>query len=192
MARSLVLASRSPRRAELLTEAGVEFEAREFPDVDETPGVGLEDPLEIVRDLAERKARAALVHAPHELLLTADTLVFLDDRILGKPADEDEARRMLEALSGRSHHVATGVALIGPGGRGRTRLLSDAVATHVRFRKLTAEEIAAYLASGEPFGKAGAYAIQGQAARFVAGLEGARDTVIGLPIEVVRRLLADW
>ena len=190
--RPLVLASRSPRRAELLRVAAIDFEVRAFPEVDETPGVGLDDPRAIVRDLAERKARSAQVHAPHELLLTADTLVFLDDAILGKPDDPAEAHAMLRALSGRSHTVATGVALTGPGGRGRVRLVSDAAATHVRFRALSDEEIRAYVATGEPLDKAGAYAIQGGAAGFVAGLDGAEDTVIGLPVEVVRRLLADW
>lgn len=190
--RPIVLASRSPRRAELLDAAGIAFEARAFPDIDETPGVGLDDPREIVRDLAERKARSAALHAPHELLLTADTLVFLDEDILGKPDDGAEAHAMLTALSGRSHVVATGVAITGPGGRGRTRLVSDAAATRVRFRELTREEIHAYVASGEPLDKAGAYAIQGGARTFVAGLDGAEDTVIGLPLEVVRRLLADW
>lgn len=190
--RPLVLASRSPRRAELLQAAGIEFEARTFPEVDETPGMGLDDPRAIVRDLAERKARSALLHAPHELLLTADTLVFLDDEVLGKPEDAAEAHAMLTALSGRSHVVATGVALTGPGGRGRVRTVSDAAATRVQFRELSAEEIHDYVAGGEPLDKAGAYAIQGGAAGFVSGLDGAEDTVIGLPIEVVRRLLADW
>ncbi|MDF1702181.1 MAG: Maf family protein [Planctomycetota bacterium] len=190
--RPLILASRSPRRADLLAQAGIEFEAKKFPDVDETPGPGLDDPRAIVRDLAERKARSALLHAPHEWLLTADTLVFLDDAILGKPDDAAEAHAMLSALSGRSHIVATGVALTGAAGRGRTRLLSDATATHVRFRDLSRAEIDAYVASGEPLGKAGAYAIQGGGGEFVHTLEGAEDTVIGLPIELVRRLLADW
>ena len=190
--RPLVLASRSPRRAELLRAASIEFEARAFPDIDESPGMGLDDPLEIVRDLAERKARSALLHAPHELLLTADTLVFLDDQILGKPDDAAEAHAMLTALSGRSHVVATGVALTGPGGRGRIHTVSDAAATRVHFRELSREEIDAYVAGGEPLDKAGAYAIQGGAAGFVSSLQGAEDTVIGLPVEVVRRLLADW
>ncbi len=190
--RPIVLASRSPRRADLLHAAGIPFEARAFPDIDETPGMGLDDPREIVRDLAERKARSALLHAPHELLLTADTLVFLEQRILGKPDDAAEAVTMLRALSGRSHIVATGVALTGPGGRGRVRLVSDAAATRVRFRELEDEEIERYVATGEPLDKAGAYAIQAGAAGFVSGLEGAEDTVIGLPLEVVRRLLADW
>lgn len=190
--RPLVLASRSPRRAALLREAGLDFEVRVFPEVDETPGAGLDDPLAIVRDLAERKARSAELHAPHELVLAADTLVFLDDAILGKPDDAAEAHAMLRALSGRSHVVATGVALTGPGGRGRVRLVSDAAATRVRFRALSEEEILAYVATGEPLDKAGAYAIQAGAAGFVAGLDGAEDTVIGLPVELVRRLLADW
>jgi septum formation protein len=192
MSRPLVLASRSPRRAELLSAAGIDFEVRVFPEVDETPGAGLEDPLAIVRDLAERKVRSALLHAPHEQLLAADTLVFLDQRILGKPDDAAEAAAMLGALSGRSHIVATGVALAGPGGRGRKRVLSNAASTHVRFRELEASEIQAYVATGEPLDKAGAYALQGGARRFVSGLDGAEDNVIGLPIELVRGLLAEW
>ncbi|MDA1195240.1 MAG: Maf family protein [Planctomycetota bacterium] len=192
MPRPLVLASQSPRRSELLRAAGIDFEIRLFPPVDETPRPGLEDPRAIVRDLAERKARSALLHAPHERVLTADTLVFLEDDILGKPADAEEARMMLTALSGRSHIVATGVALAGPRGGAGTRVVSDAAATRVRFRELTAGEIEAYVATGEPLDKAGAYALQGGAAVFVSGLDGAEDTVIGLPLEVVRRLLADW
>ncbi len=188
----LVLASGSPRRQALLAEAGIDFEVGPAPEVDETPAIGLTDPRDIVRELAERKARAAALRTPHVVLLTADTLVFLDRRILAKPDDPAEAVAMLRALSGRTHEVATGVALAGPLGGGQTRILSGAERTRVRFRDLTDEEIVAYVAGGEPLDKAGAYAVQGGARDFVVSLDGAEDTVVGLPVDLVRRLLADW
>ncbi len=188
----LILASRSPRRRDLLEAAGIDFETHEYPDIDETPAAGLTDPLDIVRELAERKARAALLRTPHVVLLTADTLVFLDGRILGKPDDAAEAVSMLRALSGRTHEVATGVALAGPVGEGRSHVLSAAEITRVSFRTLSEEEIVAYVAAGEPLDKAGAYAIQAGAKGFVSGIEGAEDNVVGLPLQLVRGLLAEW
>jgi len=188
----LVLASRSPRRRALLAEAGIGFSLRAYPEIDETPAAGLAAPLDVVRELAERKALAAALLTPQVLVLTADTLVFLGGNVLGKPRDAAGARRMLSALGGRTHEVATGVALAGAGADGATRLHSGAASTRVTFRPLGEAEIAAYVASGEPLDKAGAYGIQGGAAGFVADLEGDLDTVIGLPIGLVRRLLAEW
>jgi septum formation protein len=176
----------------LLQDAGVPFRLHDYPPIDETPAPGLVEPRDVVRELAERKARAAAIHTPHVVLLAADTLVFLDGRILGKPEGPAEAHAMLCALSGRTHEVATGVALAGPGDEGETRVLSAAECARVTFRHLTDEEIAAYVASGEPLDKAGAYAIQGGAAGFLARLEGSEDTVVGLPVHQVQRLLAAW
>lgn len=188
----LVLASRSPRRRSLLEAAGIHFELHDYPEIDETPRADLTESLDIVRELAERKARAALLRTPHVVVLAADTLVFLDQRILGKPDDEAEAEAMLRALSGRTHEVATGVAIAGPDDEAGARLLSGAERTLVRFRELSQTEIRAYVASGEPLDKAGAYAIQAGARAFIASIDGAEDTVIGLPVHLVQRLLADW
>ena len=187
--RRVRLASRSSRRADLLRAAGVEFEAGPFPDVDETPPSGLA-PGPTVEALAVRKAEAAAALVPGSWVLAGDTLVFLDGVALGKPCDEADAHRMLAALSGRAHEVASGVALAraDPGG---LSLRSAHDVTSVRFRALGTSEIAAYVATGEPLDKAGAYGIQGGAADFVAALDGARDTVIGLPMDVVRRLLRE-
>ena len=189
----LLLASRSPRRASLLTEAGIAFEPGPSPNVDETPPTDssgtLLEPEQIVRILATRKAHAAQALEPEALLLTADTLVFLDGQPLGKPVDAADAVRMLEALSGRWHEVWTGVALLGPDACGATQLLEDAVRTRVRFKRLAPQEIEAYVATGEPLDKAGGYGIQAGAADFVAELEGPLDNVIGLPVETLRGLL---
>jgi septum formation protein len=192
----LVLASASPRRQELLSRLGLEFEIR-APEVDETPRAR-EKPGDLVARLALTKARAVV--SAGELALGADTVVALGDEVLGKPSDDDDARRMLRALSGRSHEVWTGVALV----RGRAQSGSAPVArdgdegaferhatcrTEVVFRTLAESEIADYVASGEPLDRAGAYAIQGGAARFVASYEGELDNVVGLPLALVRELL---
>lgn len=181
----LVLASSSPRRRELLATLGVEFEVRPA-DADETPRAG-ETPEPLVLRLALAKARAAA--RPGELVLGADTIVALDDEPLGKPADAAEARAMLARLSGRHHQVWTGVALVERTESGaRERAL--AVVTDVVFRALDPAEIASYVASGEPLDRAGAYAIQGGAAAFVASVDGSWSNVVGLPLGAVRDLLA--
>lgn len=189
---SLLLASRSPRRAALLEAAGIRFEVALPAVVSEElplgPGGRPLDPGETVRRLAERKARAAAEARPGRLLLAADTLVFLDGRPLGQPPDAAAAVRMLQALSGRTHLVATGVAMAGPG----HPPVSGHEVARVSFRDLSGEEIAAYVASGEPLDKAGAYGIQGAARGFVAALEGSEDTVIGLPVALVRQFMALW
>ena len=186
----LLLASQSPRRAELLEAAGISFDVLVLPEVDETPPAGAA-PREVVCQLAARKLRAAARMAPCRRILAADTLVFLDGRIMGKPAHPEAAGRMLRALSGRRHEVLTGVAVGMSDHRGDVRVRAVADGTFVSFRSLSSEEIDAYVAGGEPLDKAGAYGIQGGAAAFVAGLEGDIDTVIGLPIQLVRRLLGD-
>ncbi len=180
----LVLASSSPRRRELLAELGLPFEIRPS-DADETPRAG-ETPEALVLRLA--RIKAATVARPGELVLGADTVVAIDGEILGKPIDDADATRMLRALSGQTHEVWTGVALH------RTTAsepvaLADARRTLVTFRRLSESEIAAYVASGEPRDRAGAYAIQGGAAGFVERIEGDWDNVVGLPLAAVRDLL---
>jgi septum formation protein len=182
-----VLASRSPRRADLLRAAGYAFRVR-LPTVDEVARRG-ETPAEHSKRIAREKALdvASRARAADScVILAADTVVTLGGRILGKPSDGDEARRMLEALSGRTHRVATGVAVrIG----GRDRLVSDHSITMVTFRKLSARDIAWYIATGDPLDKAGAYGIQGPAGLFVTSIRGSYSNVVGLPMDLVYRLI---
>jgi septum formation protein len=180
----LLLASRSPRRARILEAAGIPFRLGLVPDVDESVPPGLA-PAAAAQALAERKARAVAPRAPGGLVLCADTLVHLEGgEVLGKPSGRAEAVGMLTRLSGRTHQVATGVALARGG-----RIESGVDVARVTFRALERAEIQAYVRSGEPLDKAGAYAIQGGARAFVEHLEGAEDTVIGLPVALVRELL---
>jgi septum formation protein len=180
----LILASASPRRSELLRAAGYDFQVLPA-DVDERPLPG-EAPDPYVRRVALDKARAVAVGLPDAVVLAADTCVVADDAILGKPLDEEDAARMLRMLSGRAHDVLTGVAVIGPAG---TRV--ESADSRVVFAPLSAGEIAWYVASGEPADKAGAYAIQGLASRFVERVEGSYSNVVGLPVSLVYRLLAE-
>ncbi len=183
----LRLASRSPRRADLLHAAGIEFELGPFPDVDESFPAWT-TPEDAVRLLARRKADAVIDQCPGDVVLAADTLVFREADVLGKPSDSAHAVRMLRSLSGRTHGVCTGVALVSKTeGRSSRTVVADT--TWVTFRELSDEEIDAYVATGEPLDKAGAYAIQGGASGFVAAIEGDRDNVVGLPIRLVRYLL---
>jgi septum formation protein len=177
----LVLASRSPRRAEILKQAGIPFTVR-TADVDETPRNG-EKPETYVCRLAGEKA-AAVDAGPDETVLAADTTVVIDGEILGKPVDSADAARMLKLLSGRRHEVLTGIAL-----RRGGETISDWAATEVWFANLTEREIADYVASGEPMDKAGAYAIQGLASKFIEKIEGCYSNVVGLPIAIVYRHL---
>ncbi len=177
----LVLASASPRRAELLTAAGIPFTVR-AANVDESVHDG-EAPDAYVRRLALEKA-TAIRAAPGTLVLGADTVVVVDGHGLGKPQDAHEAAAMLRRLSGRTHDVLTGVALLG----GPAPLVAVA-ATRVEFHALTSDEIGWYVGTGEPWDKAGAYAIQGLASRFVARIEGSYSNVMGLPVDLVYRLL---
>lgn len=180
----VILASGSPRRRELLGEMGVEFEI-DVPDVDETVGG---TPDKMVAVLAERKARAVAERRDGGLIVAADTLVALDDRALGKPADDEEAKEMLRSLSGRTHDVFTGVCVLDAASG---RAMVEAVRTGVRFREISDAEIEAYVATGEPRDKAGAYAIQGGAGAFVDGYEGSRTNVIGLPVEKLTEMLKE-
>lgn len=186
----LILASSSPRRQEVLRKAGFEFEAV-ASGVDESARAG-EDPVRHVERLALEKATEVAGRFPpgnEVVVLGADTVVVARDVLLGKPATPEEAAAMLQELSGVVHEVVTGVALIAPGAPRR------AVAherTRVFFRTLSAQEIADYVASGEPLDKAGAYAIQGLAGRFVTRIEGCYFNVMGLPLALVDRLLREW
>ena len=185
----LILASRSPRRAELLTLLGARFEIVPA-EVDERP-LAEERPEAHVLRLAEAKARAASPVAPAEpreesLVLGADTIVTLDRTILGKPADGGDAGRMLARLSGRVHEVWSGIFLFDPA---RNRGVGEAVRSIVRFARLNEREIAEYVATGEPQDKAGAYAVQGYGAAFVEAIEGSYTNVVGLPLGHLRHLL---
>jgi septum formation protein len=177
----VVLASASPRRAELLRLAGLDIQVRPG-DVDETIRHG-EPPEDYVCRLAREKA-AAVVPGPDEVVVAADTTVELDGRALAKPADAAEAREMLRALSGRRHHVHTGVTVAVP-----TGAVTEVVTTSVEFVVLDDATIGWYVASGEPFGKAGGYAIQGAGGALVARVDGSVTNVIGLPLAETLALL---
>ena len=178
----LILASASPRRAELLKAAGIEYTVR-AADVDETllPG---ESPADYVLRLSIDKAQA--VARPEELVLGADTTVVIDLEIAAKPADEADARRMLRALSGRWHEVLTGVTLLRD-----DFILSEVDTTRVKFVEMSETEIDWYVITGEPMDKAGAYGIQGFASRFVERIDGNYSNVVGLPVELVYRMLKE-
>ena len=181
----ILLASASPRRAEILRAVGWPFETL-ATDIDETMA-GWESAERAVERLALEKALAAHERKPSPLVLGADTTVVVDSLILGKPNDDAEARRMLRLLSGRWHDVVTGVALVRDGGR---RLVAHE-RTRVRFGPLTDAEIEWYVASGEPMDKAGAYAVQGRAALFIEEIKGDYWNVVGLPVRLVYKLVAD-
>lgn len=181
----LILASASPRRHELLTSAGIHHTVRPAEILEHRRPD--EPALLFVRRMAEEKAAAALQAAPADLddiILAADTIVSIDNEILGKPADAADAARMLALLSGRTHAVHTGICLLAP-----HAAITDAATTEVTFLPLSQAEIQAYIGSGEPFGKAGAYAIQGRASRFVSGIRGCYSNVVGLPVSLVYRHL---
>ncbi|RYG46913.1 septum formation protein Maf [bacterium] len=182
----LILASASPRRRQILTDLGIAFEA--IPaDLDEE-ALTLSDPFETARTLARAKALSVLEARPSRFVLGSDTVVAFRTpegwRQLAKPVDSDDACRMLRTLSGRTHTVATGVALVGPDTDHSFVETAD-----VTFRELSDAEISAYVATGEPMDKAGSYGLQGFAADFVLGIAGDPTTVIGLPKDAVKALL---
>jgi septum formation protein len=175
----LVLASQSPRRSELLRSAGISFRVRSA-NVDETQAPG-ELPRDFVRRLARAKAEAIAgdLIPGTDLILGADTVVVVNGETLGKPAHATDAKRMLHLLSGRWHEVITGICLKGE------ELILDDETTRVFVASLTEEEIEEYVATGEPMDKAGAYAIQGLASRFIQRIEGSYSNVVGLPVAMV-------
>lgn len=181
----IVLASASPRRAELLASAGYRFTVRPA-DVDETPRPD-ERPETCVVRLARAKARAVATESgPDAVVLAADTVVVAGDELLNKPVDRADAARMLQKLSGTVHDVFTGVVV-----HAGTHELAEAVRTRVHFVPLRNLDIDWYINSGEPEGKAGAYAIQGRAARFIDRIKGSWSNVVGLPVATVHRLLSE-
>src|SRR5437588_2492859 len=181
----LVLASASLRRQELLRNAGIGFEVQ--------PAHTPEDPLpgETAKDCAERLARekalAVARQRPHDVVLGADTVVVVDDQLLGKPSDAVDAARMLRMLSGREHQVITGVCLVV---NGHPSVASET--TLVTVSEITEKDIADYVASGEPMDKVGAYAIQGIASRWIPRIEGDYSNVVGLPVALVWRMLREY
>ena len=184
----IILASQSPRRRQLLAQTGLtDFEIL-VPQADESydPAVS---PEEIVASICRKKGQAAqaLLNDPGAVIIAADTMVFLDDLRLGKPRDEADAFAMLSALSGRTHHVCTGVTVC-QGARTATR----SETTAVTFRPLLEREIRAYVRTGDPMDKAGAYGVQGRAALFVSGIEGDYFNVMGLPLHLLGRMLLDF
>jgi len=191
----LVLASASPRRQELLRNAGIRFSVS-AANIPEIPLAG-ESPRDCAERLAREKARAIFRQQPRRHVLGADTIVVVEGEILGKPRDEADAKRMLRLLSGRTHNVTTGVCLVGPSLRTGNRKLETGFedtrseTTLVTMTTLTDQEIGAYIATGEPMDKAGAYAIQGIASRWIPRIEGDYFNVVGLPVALVFRMLRE-
>jgi septum formation protein len=179
----LVLASNSPRRREILRAAGIEFTTRAAA-VDETLLAG-EDPRDHVRRLASAKARAVAA-GPREIVLAADTVVVVDEHVLGKPENKEHAAWMLRLLSGREHQVVTGICLLAD-----DRTMTDVESTRVHFAPMSDSDISGYVESGEPMDKAGGYAIQGLASKFIDRIEGCYFNVVGLPIALVYRRLKE-
>jgi septum formation protein len=182
VSKRIILASASPRRRELLGQIGVDFTVI-TADVDETPLPG-EEHIAYTLRLAEAKARAVLVQHPEAIVIGADTTVVVDGELLGKPRNAEDAARMLRLLSNRAHQVTTGIAV----------LTSDATqvaaeTTDVYFSAMTEDEIASYIATGDPMDKAGAYGIQGRAAQWIPRIEGDYNNVVGLPLARLASLL---
>lgn len=179
-----ILASASPRRRQLLQSLRLHFEIVPA-DIDEVPATG-ETPRQFAARAAEEKATFVAAHHPGRLVLAADTVVAIGDAIFGKPRDRADAARMLQALSGVTHRVFTAIVVLADGRQ--TNAIT--VETAVTFRSIAGSEIEAYVDSGEPFDKAGAYGIQGRAVGFVTAVAGSYSNVIGLPLEEVAALLA--
>lgn len=185
----IILASASPRRRELLQAVGLQFDA--VPSQADEPGWTSGTPAAAyARALAVEKARAVAQNNPDAIVIGADTIVVCNGKVLGKPTNDADAVRMLRNLSGRSHEVVTGLAVVAGTGPCIGKILIAHECTTVFFRPLSDEEITAYVASGEPRDKAGAYGIQGKAGLFVTRLEGCYFNVVGLPLSALGRLLA--
>jgi septum formation protein len=188
----LVLASASPRRQELLRNAGIAFTVQ-ASGINETPLEG-ESPRGCAERLARNKARAIFRIRPEDYVLGADTIVVVDKEMLGKPRNAADAARMLHMLSGRTHEVITGVCVIKPAAGGQLSVAREDVrseSTWVTMGALSDKEIRAYVATGEPMDKAGAYAIQGIASRWIPRIEGDYSNVMGLPVSLVYRMLRE-
>lgn len=179
-----MLASASPRRLQLLRQAGVDPDLVDPSDIDETPGKD-ETPRRLALRLAQEKAAAVAARHPDAFVLGSDTLVAVGRRVLNKPADEAEARRMLSLLSGRSHRVMTGVAVVAPGGRASGRV----VETRITFKRLTEAELDGFIASRDWEDAAGGYKIHQRAGAFVTSLQGSFTGVVGLPLYETLALL---
>jgi nucleoside triphosphate pyrophosphatase len=190
---TIVLASASPRRQELLRNAGISFTVQPA-DIDEAPLAGESAP-ECAQRLAREKAVAVFRNNPNSFVLGADTIVAIERLILGKPRDAEDAARMLRLLSGRTHAVITGVCVVEPGARGQRLGASNTVVasstTLVTMCTISDDEIREYNATGEPMDKAGAYAIQGRASRWIPRIEGDYSNVVGLPVALVYAMLRE-
>lgn len=187
----LVLASASPRRQELLRNAGIAFEVLPT-DIPEIPEPG-ELPRTFAHRLARAKAHAAAQQRPRDPILAADTIVVVDGTILGKPEDAHDAARMLRLLSGKTHQVTTAVCLLTPKTQTMPALMEDvrSETTQVTMNELSESDIRFYVRSGEPMDKAGAYAIQGIASRWIPRIQGDYSNVVGLPVSLVYRMLRE-
>jgi septum formation protein len=189
----LVLASASPRRQELLRNAGISF-AVDPADINERPLAG-ESPRDCAERLAREKALVVFQRRPRDYVLGADTIVVVEGAMLGKPRDADDAVRMLRLLSGRTHEVITGVCLVRPGASGKGSGVSESETgseiTVVTMSELSEDEIRGYVATGEPMDKAGAYAIQGMASRWIRRIDGDYSNVVGLPVAMVYAMLRE-
>ncbi len=186
-----ILASRSPRRSELLRQAGYRFRVVPPPLAEPLAAAPGSSPAQVAEALAYFKVRSVQADHPEEMILGADTVVACGDQILGKACDEAEARRILSIISGARHNVTTGVALLVPDGSGgQARRLLAAETSYVTMRRLSQEQIDQYVASGQWRGKAGAYAIQESGDELIEGFEGSFTNVVGLPMELLERMLA--
>jgi septum formation protein len=190
---SIILASSSPRRQELLRNAGIPF-AVQPADIHEAPLAG-ESPRDCAERLAREKALTVFQSRPKNYVLGADTIVVVDDAILGKPRDAEDAVRMLRLLSGRTHAVITGVCVVSPVVSAQWSVASNVKSasgtTLVTMCEISDEEIRSYVATGEPMDKAGAYAIQGIASRWIPRIEGDYSNVVGLPVALVYAMLRE-
>ncbi len=185
---AIILASSSPRRRELLSQAGIPFTV--IPgEVDEEKTELSGTPGQKAEHLAYLKAQDVAKNMDKGIVLGADTIVVCNEEIFGKPADEKDAQRMLESLSGREHFVITGIALI-DAASGAVKMGYET--TIVKFSLLTAEEIQAYIKTGEPFDKAGAYGVQGRGALLVEGLNGCYSNIVGLPLKKLDNMLKEF
>jgi septum formation protein len=182
--RKLILASTSPRRAEILKKMNIEFQIIHPDNIQENEISS--DPVTHVRELSKRKAKSVSEKVKDGLILGADTIVVLNGEILGKPKDKNDARRILKKLSGKTHRVYTGLTLIN---RPKVKILSSHDCTEVKFNKLEEKEMKNYIATGEPMDKAGAYGIQGMGSFLVDHIKGNLDNVIGLPVKKLKEML---